>query len=393
VAEPIVSRARVPTAKDSTAHRNKFTAEVRSLIASPRISPRMPKTHTRINQTPISEVKFVRRVLIVAGISALAALLWMLSDILLLVFASVLFAVMLRTVASFFSVHTGLRERTSLLIAGLLILGLVAAAILLFGTQLRSQLDLIISQLQFVQQTVVGYFDTPSMKSLLGGTSLEGLFARVLSWSTAAVASAVSLILAIVAGVYMAIDPNVYRDGLIKLFSLSWRPQVRATLDDAGAALRLWLAAQFAAMVIVGVLICIGALLLGIPSPLALGLICGLTEFVPLIGPIIGAVPVLLVAAAQGWEMALWALGLVAVIQQLESNLIMPLLSGRAVKLPPAVGLFAVVAMGVVFGPLALMLAYPLAVVCYVAVLRLYVHEALGEPDNSRQLIKRAASK
>jgi predicted PurR-regulated permease PerM len=298
----------------------------------------------------------------------------------LLVFASVLFAVMLRTVASFFSAHTGVREGTSLLIAGLLILGLVAVAILLFGAQLRSQFDLVISQLQSVQQTVMSYFDTPSMKNLLSGTSLGGLFARALAWGATAVASAAGLILAIVAGVYMAVDPDVYRDGLIKLFSPSWRRQVRATLDDAGAALRLWLVAQFVAMAIVGLLIGIGALLLGIPSPLALGLIYGLTEFVPVIGPIIGAVPVLLVAAAQGWEMALWALGLVVVIQQLESNLIMPLLSGRAVQLPPAVGLFAVVAMGVVFGPLGLVLAYPLAVVCYVAVLRLYVREALGEP-------------
>jgi predicted PurR-regulated permease PerM len=69
---------------------------------------------------------------------------------------------------------------------------------------------------------------------------------------------------------------------------------------------------------------------------------------------------------------------LVIVVQQIESNLIIPLLSRRVVHLPPAVGLFAVVAMGVVFGPLALVLAYPLAVVSYVAVLRLYVRDTLG---------------
>lgn len=340
----------------------------------------MPENHTRLIQARLSEVMFIRRVLIVAGIAALAALLWMLSDILLLVFASVLLAVMLRTIASFVSTHTGLKEAWSLLIAGALIVGLAAAAIIFFGTQLRSQFDLVVSQLQSVEQTVASYFDTSSMKNLLSGTSVGGMVARALSWGTTAIASAASLILAIVAGVYMAIDPDIYRDGLTKLFPQSWRPQVRATLDDAGAALRRWLRAQFAAMVIVGVLVGIGALLFGIPSPLALGLIYGLTEFVPIIGPMVGAVPVLLVAAGQGLEITLWALGMVIVIQQLESNLIMPLLSGRVVQLPPAVGLFSVVAMGVVFGPLALVLAYPFAVVCYVAVLRLYVREALGEP-------------
>jgi predicted PurR-regulated permease PerM len=74
-----------------------------------------------------------------------------------------------------------------------------------------------------------------------------------------------------------------------------------------------------------------------------------------------------------------WALALVIVIQQLESNVVIPLIAGHAVRLPPAVGLFAVIAMGVLFGPLGLVVGYPLAVVGDVAVRRLYVRETLGE--------------
>jgi predicted PurR-regulated permease PerM len=177
----------------------------------------------------------------------------------------------------------------------------------------------------------------------------------------------------------MAVDPATYRDGLIKLSPPTWHTLVRATLDDAGSALRLWLGAQLAAMLIVGALVGIGVWLLGIPSPIALGLIFGLLEFIPLVGPIVGAVPVLLVAAGQSWELAIWALGLVVIVQQVESNVIMPLVSGHAVQLPPAVALFAVVAFGVIFGPLGLVLGYPLAVVTDVAIRRLYVREALGE--------------
>jgi predicted PurR-regulated permease PerM len=183
----------------------------------------------------------------------------------------------------------------------------------------------------------------------------------------------------IVGGIYIAIDPAVYRDGLIKLFPIDWYPQIRATLDDGTSTLRLWLGAQVIAMLMVGVLIGGGALLIGIPSPFALGLIFGLAEFVPVVGPVARAVPVLLVAVGQGWEMTFGALGLVVIIQQVESNLIMPLVSGHAVQLPPAVGLFAVVAMGVLFGPLGLVLGYPFAVVVDVAVRRLYVSETLGE--------------
>ena len=327
-----------------------------------------------------SEGRFVRRVLIVAAIAAFAALLWALSELLLLVFGSVLLAVILRFIAETFAARTGMQKDWSLLVAGAMVLGLMAVAIFLFGTQLRGQFEVLSSQLQSVEQTIERYFDAGRVKDLLSGTTLGTLFARAFSWGTTAVAIAASLLLVIVGGIYMAIDPEVYRSGLIKLFPLGWQDQIRATLDDAGKALRLWLAAQLVAMVMVGALITIGALLIGIPSPLALGLIFGLMEFVPVIGPIVGAVPVLLVASGQGWEMAVWALGLVLLVQQVESNLIMPLVSGRAVQLPPAVGLFAIVAMGVVFGPLGLVLGYPLAVVCDVAIRRLYVRQMLGEP-------------
>jgi predicted PurR-regulated permease PerM len=68
------------------------------------------------------------------------------------------------------------------------------------------------------------------------------------------------------------------------------------------------------------------------------------------------------------------------VVQQVESNLIMPLIADRMVSIAPAVGLFAVVAMGVLFGPLGLLLGFPLAIVFDVAVRRLYVRDTLGQP-------------
>lgn len=326
-----------------------------------------------------SEAQFVRRVLIVAGIVALAALLWALSEIFLLVFGSVLLAVILRLVATSVAAHTGMRTSLSLILAGATILGLMIGAFLLFGAQLRGQLNVLISQLQSVQETIAQYFNAASIKDLINTTSLGALFARAVSWGTTAIAIAAGLLLVIVGGVYMAIDPEVYRNGLIKLFPPAWHHQIHLTLDDAGVALRLWLRVQVLAMMMVGLLIGMGALLIGISSPLALGLIYGLTEFVPVVGPIVGAVPVLLVAVGQGWQMLLWALVLVVFVQQVESNVILPLVSGRAVQLPPAVGLFAVVALGVVFGPLGLVFGYPLAVVCDVAIRRLYVRHALGE--------------
>ena len=132
-------------------------------------------------------------------------------------------------------------------------------------------------------------------------------------------------------------------------------------------------------MIMVGVLIAVGLALVGVPSALALGLIAGVTEFVPIIGPVIGAIPALLLASTESWNMVLWTLAVFVVVQQIESNIIMPLVAGKAVAVPPAVGLFAVVAIGVLFGPLGLLLGYPLAIVIDAAVRRLYVRGTLGE--------------
>src|SRR5690606_5370296 len=77
--------------------------------------------------------------------------------------------------------------------------------------------------------------------------------------------------------------------------------------------------------------------------------------------------------------MVIWTLAVYVIVQQFESNLILPVIVGSTVKIPPAVGLFAVIALGVLFGPLGVLFAYPLAVVADVAVRRLYVRETLGE--------------
>jgi predicted PurR-regulated permease PerM len=163
------------------------------------------------------------------------------------------------------------------------------------------------------------------------------------------------------------------------LFPPRIQPEIRETIDDAGRALGLWLVGQLLAMLIVGVLTGLGLWLIGLPSAFALGFIAGLADFIPIVGPIAAAIPGLLVASGQGLDMVIWTLAVYVIVQQFESNLILPVIVGSTVKIPPAVGLFAVIALGVLFGPLGVLFAYPLAVVADVAVRRLYVRETLGE--------------
>jgi len=341
--------------------------------------------------SPLSEAEFIRRVLIVLGILAGAAALYLLSDILLLAFGAVLVAVVLRSIARLINRATLMGNRWSLVAAGTGIVLVLALVGYLFGAQIAGQLVSLVEKLPAAAESFSKSVPFLSVSELVKGSSVGNLVASALSWGSTVVGGLATFFIVLIAGIYIAISPQTYRNGLLKLFPKRGQEQVAETLDDAGTALRMWLGAQLLAMIMVGVMTGVGLALIGVPSALGLGFIAGVLEFVPIIGPVMAAVPAVLLASTQSWELVAWTVALFVVVQQIESNIIMPLVSGRAVDLPPAVGLLAVVAVGILFGPLGLLLGYPLAIVTDVAVRRLYVREALGEkieiagekPENS----------
>jgi predicted PurR-regulated permease PerM len=147
-----------------------------------------------------------------------------------------------------------------------------------------------------------------------------------------------------------------------------------------GEAMRMFLGSQLIAMCLVGVLIGAGMWIIGVPSPAALGVIAGMCEFVPLIGPVVGAIPSLLMAFGQGTQQALLALAVVIVVQQLEANLIMPIIMRRTVAIGAAAGIFSVLVFGTLFGVTGVIFGYPLAIVLDTGIRRLYLRETLREP-------------
>jgi predicted PurR-regulated permease PerM len=112
-------------------------------------------------------------------------------------------------------------------------------------------------------------------------------------------------------------------------------------------------------------------------SALVLGLLAGVLEFIPYAGPVLAAVPAVLLALAISPELALWVVLLYIAVQQVEGAVVQPLVQQYAVDLPGVVLLFALIAFGTLFGAIGVVLAAPLAVVTYVLVKRLYVREAL----------------
>jgi predicted PurR-regulated permease PerM len=132
-------------------------------------------------------------------------------------------------------------------------------------------------------------------------------------------------------------------------------------------------------MILVTVVTASGLALLGIPLALTLGVIAGLLEFIPNVGPIVAAIPAVLIAFLSGPQTALYVMIFFLAIQQLESYILTPLVQRRAVSLEPALIITAQLAFATTVGALGMLLATPLAAGLLVAVKMLYVEDVLGD--------------
>lgn len=331
-----------------------------------------------------SEAVFVRRVIWVLLLAGLAWLLVELSGLVLLAFGAILVAVIFDALADSIARITRLPERWALLVAVLLILAVVGLSGWLFGAQVSEQFDELRQTLPRAWQTFESWLGSSTLGERLltaarDWTPSGGGIARNVGGVAAAIAGAfVNLLLVVVAGVYIAAQPRIYRSGLLNLIPPKSRVAGRDAIAAAERGLRSWLGAQLIGMVAIGALTTLGLWIIGVPSALALGLLAGLAEFVPIVGPILAAIPALLIALTLGTDTLVWTLVLYLAIQQIEGNVIMPIVTRHAVNLPPALALFSVVALGILFGPLGVLFGAPLAVVIFVLVQELYVKRTLG---------------
>ncbi len=312
-----------------------------------------------------------RAVAIACAVIALFAAAWVISDVLLLVFAAILVAVGLHGAASAVVRYTGCPPKAALAIVCLSVAGFLAAVSYLFGNIISAQVTELFHRLPSAWQTfqdefhLRGMMDDLMRRAEASAPSGATVLSAVRGFTTNVANALLGVFLVVVGGLYFALQPKMYRDGLLSLLPQERRAEASARLDNVGEALRCFLKAQLIAMVVVGLLSGVGLAVLGIPAALALGLFAGLAEFVPMVGPVMAAIPALLLALTVGFEQTLYTLILFVVVQQVESNIISPVLQQEMVSLPAAVTLFAVVAFGTLLGPIGLLLATPLTVLVF----------------------------
>lgn len=329
--------------------------------------------------------EFFRRAVVVAALALALLVLWRIHEVLLLAFASILLATLLRAIGDPIRRRTGLPGAVAYGVAIVLVVALFAAAGWIFGTQVSAQANALADRLPGAIASLRSWMQDqawarPMLENFDPSGSASTVAARLGGFAMTGFDVAVGVIVILFGALYFGAQPGLYRRGLILLFPPRLHERAGKAFDLAAYAMRRWLIGQLVDMALVGTLSGLGLWALGAPSPLALGLLSGVASFVPYVGPIAAGALAVLVAAAQSLELGLWTLALYVGIQQVEGHLIMPFVQRWTIALPPALGVFAVVAVGSLFGPLGVLLATPLTVVAFVLVKKLYLKDTLGEP-------------
>ena len=240
------------------------------------------------------------------------------------------------------------------------------------GERLAAQLTGFVDALEGKTTIVVGFYGLPQNVQ----QSLRDVFAPLatgMAERTAAIAlgiasSLIDLALVLVITFYLLLDEHRIRVALLRTFEPQRRSAVRRVFQEVSRVFGAYVRAQLVLALSLGVLVAGTLLVLGVPYAVFLGMFAALAELVPMLGPIIGAIPALLVAATMPFPAILWVAGAFVVIQQLESNVLMPRLSGHAVGLHP-VGSILALALGFeLWGVVGALFAVPTAGLLWVLV-------------------------
>ena len=320
-------------------------------------------------------------VLVLLGL--LLLLLWLAPEVPLLGFAAVLLALALHAGGDPLARRTGMPEWAAVLLVALLVvlaLGLAAWAaagpLAEQATQLAQTLPKSLEALRgHVAGTAWGDWVLRQAEPgrLMGSGGAEKAADAAAQAAGSTLGGLGNLVLVVLLALYLAVQPKGYLAGLRSLFDPRLDARVQATLDEAGHTLRGWLLGQAFAMLVAGSFTFLGLWALGVPLPGLLATIIGLMNFIPVLGPVIGGVPAVLLAMTEDPMLGLWVIGLIVLVQTVEGNFLTPMVQSRTADLPPALLLIVQVLTGALFGLLGVALAAPLSALGMVLVKKAYV--------------------
>jgi predicted PurR-regulated permease PerM len=319
---------------------------------------------------------------VVVLFAALALVLAFAADVLLVIFAGLLFGVLLGGGGEWLARLLGIGRGWGVALFILLSVLALSGAFLGFAPAAAEQFDRLAEEIPPAVETLRARLEEYAWgEEVIRRATPGALISRGEGAAATAVTTAFgafgNFVIMVFIGLYVALDPATYRRGLVSLVAPSARASADEVLGKAADTLRNWLAAQLMAMAVVGLLTWAGLWLVGVPLAPILGLIAALLAFIPNVGPIVAAVPAVLLALSDGPTTALLVVGVYVAVQTLESYAITPLIQQQKVSLPPALIISMQLLLGVLFGLLGLALATPLAALGLTLVREVYVERWL----------------
>lgn len=332
------------------------------------------------------------RALVQASVFALVAILcivsWLVFDFLLLIFAAVLFGVLITGVSRWLQGKSGMPYPAALatfLGALILVSALIGVSL---APSIAEQFDALTES---IPEAVDRLQERAEDNRALGWAMDQqdriqnaiqenvGIMTMVTGVMASIAGAVSSFFIALAIGICFSLNPGKYLTGTLKLVPTGYRKRAGDVLRETGGTLQSWLLAKLLEMLLIGILTTLGLWLLGIELAMALGLIAGLLSFIPNIGPIIAVIPALLLASLEGFDIVLWVAALYIGVQALESWGLTPYLQKRIVDMPPAITLSMQILFGLLAGTIGLVLATPLAAAAMVMINMIYVQDILGD--------------
>jgi predicted PurR-regulated permease PerM len=348
---------------------------------------------------PKSDLAVRKGLRIGLGITAIvsgALLVWYTAQVLLVFFAAIFLAVFFSGVGRYLEKHTRFSYPTCVAFTLIGLLQLLVLAGLLIGPAIAAQSTNLADALPKANQQLLNQIKSSSVGAHVLAAAQHAMDAsKDSNWQNALKFAGLTLhglgglMFAVVMGIFLSFQPNLYRHGLLNLFPAQRRKRFGEVLDELGFTLWWWLMGQFVTMASVGMFIGIGLACLGVPLAGTLGLIAAILSFIPSLGPLISVIPAIMLALTISPTMGLWVCLLYLGVQLLEANVITPLVQKKAIELPPAFVLGSELLMGLLLGGAGLAFATPLVAVGLVLVNMLYIQDVLGErgslPSSSRR--------
>ena len=330
------------------------------------------------------DARFVRRVLILVVVAGVVAAVLRAGDLIILAFGSILGAIVIHAIADLYATRLRIAAKPSLGLGMATMLALLGFLGWLFAVAFHDQVVLLVTQ----GPTIVAGFAAQMSASPVGAKIVSAVKAAYAGSQAARDVGGLvrgggeivlNFLILLFGAFFLAANPTVYERGALLLVPPGKRAAAEDALFDVGSTLQLWLRAQLIQMTTMGLLVGVGLWIAGVPSAPALGLLTGLSEFIPYVGPIAAMIPALGLAATQGSSPVLWVLAVFVGVRIVQSNLITPFVTSSVIAIPPAVTLFTIIGIGYVFGLFGLFFSAALLVVIFTLVRSLYLREVLGE--------------